>query len=194
MLAWRVDLMEDRIMKKQRTIIYATLSVVLIVGCTCSLLPFGPSLPESRRLGDMTIHFPEEWQSERQESVLVISPEEIGELYDLQPQPLFIVVFGFQDEWVSEVHDDAGGLLDEIAEEIMAESLGNKETVEGTGTSWKRASAEGTFDLFDSSVVGWLAVTIRGDEFAFVLAAAQNNEWEEYERFFDAMLERIEFD
>ncbi len=181
-------------MKRQRKIVFAALPVVLIVSCTCSLLPFGPSLPESRRLGDMTIHYPEEWHAERQESVLVVSPEEIGELYDLQPQPLFIVVFGLQDEWVSEVYEDAGGLLDEIADEITAESLGIRETVEGTGANWKRASAEGTFDLFDMSVVGWLAVTIRLEEFAFVLAAAPESEWQEYENIFDAMLERIEFD
>jgi hypothetical protein len=184
---------EERIMKQHRTIVLAILAASLIVSCTCSLLPLGPSLPESRRLGDMTIHYPEEWQTEREGEILVISPEEIGDLFDIQPQPLVIAIYGYQEDWVSAVVEDSSELLDEIADEIMAESIGSKETVEGRGSSWQRASGEGTFDLFESSVVGWLAVTVRGDEFALVMAAAPETEWEEYEDIFDAMLERIEF-
>ncbi len=193
-LPQRMNLEEDRIMKKQRMIVFAVLAAILIASCACSLLPFAPSLPESRRLGDMTIHYPEGWDSQGQEDILVISPEEIGDFFDMQARPVFIAIFGFQDEWVSEIYEEAGDLLDEIADELMAESLGSKETVEGDGATWLSASAEGTFDLFERSVVGWLAVTVRGDEFAFILAAAPENEWEEYENTFDAMLERIEFD
>jgi hypothetical protein len=140
----------------------------------------------------MTIHYPEGWETEREGDILVLSPESIGDFYEMEPQPMFIVVSGSQDDWVSEVYEDADRLLDEIADEIMADALGNRQTVEGDGISWRRASAEGTFDLFDQSVEGWLAVTIRGEEFSFVLAVAPGDAWDEYERIFDAMLERIE--
>jgi hypothetical protein len=180
-------------MKQHRTIVFAMLAASLIVSCTCSLLPLGPNLPESRRLGDMTIHYPEEWQTEREGDILLISPEEIGDLSDIQPQPVFIAFYGFQEDWVSAEVEEPSEILDEIADEIMAESIGSKEAFEGRGASWLRATAEGTFDLFEEPVTGWLAVTIRGNEFAFVLAVAPETEWEEYEDIFDAMLERIEF-
>jgi len=185
-------------MKQHRTIVLAILAASLIVSCTCSLLPLGPRLPESRRLGDMTIHYPEEWHAERlQELVpnlfLVISPEEIIDVFEMQPQPVLIVVYGDQEWSLGQVHEDERGLLDELTDDLSVESIGSEETIEGRGASWMRTATEGTFDLFESSVVGWLAVVIRGDEFAFVLAAAPESEWEEYEDIFDAMLERIEF-
>ena len=182
-------------MKQQRKLWLAMLSASLIVSCTCSFLTFGPSLPESRRLGDMNIHYPEGWHTVRQDELLAISPDEIVDIFDsfIQPQPAFVVLSGYQEDWVSEAFIDAADLLDEIADEIFAESLGVKETVDGRGVSWQRASATGTFDLFERSVVGWLATMIRGDEFAFVLAVAPESDWEEYEDIFDAMLERIEF-
>jgi hypothetical protein len=185
-------------MSRRQTLLVLTLAAIVIVSCTCSWLPIGPRLTESRRLGAMTIHYPEDWYTDRVAEILLISSEEIpedsGDLYDLAPQPMFIAVYGEQDEWLSRVHEDPGDLLDEIADEIFAESIGREETVEGRGVSWLRATAEGTFDLFDEPVFGWLAVTIRGDEFAFVLAVAPEGELAELEDVYDAMLERIEFD
>jgi hypothetical protein len=129
------------------------------------------------------------------EVILVISQEEIPEDFDfLSPQPVFIVVFGEQEEWLDQVYEDPGRLLDEVAEIIIADSIGTDETVEGRGASWLRAPAEGAFDLFEEPVVGWLAITIRDYEFAFALAVAPEGEWEALEGVYDAMLERIEFD
>jgi hypothetical protein len=168
---------------------------ILVVSCTCSLLGSGPRLEEQRSAGDMTVHYPEDWYSEREDEILVFSPEPIGDFFDMEPQPAFIVVSGYLDEWVGEAIRDADDLLDEIADEIDAGSVGRTDTVEGDRVTWLRASAEGEFDIFYRSVTGWIAVTLRGnDQFAFVLAVAPDNAWDEYESTFEAMLEKIEFE
>jgi hypothetical protein len=171
------------------------LAAVLVVSCTCSLLSLGPRLEAHRSVGDLTVHYPEDWYSEREDEILVFSPEPIEDFFDMEPQPAFIAVSGYLDDWVGEGIRDADELLDEIADDIDAASVGRRDTVEGDDTTWLRASAEGEFDLFYRSVIGWIAVTLRGNsQFAFVLAVAPESAWDEYENTFEAMLEQIEFD
>ncbi|HEY70187.1 MAG TPA: hypothetical protein G4O08_06345 [Anaerolineae bacterium] len=169
------------------------LAAVLMVSCTCSLLSSGPRLADSRSAGGMTVHFPDDWYSEREDEILVFSPEPIGDFFDMEPQPAFIAVSGYLDDWVSEGIRDADDLLDEIADEIRAGSVGRTDTVEGDDITWLRATAEGDFDIFDRSVTGWIAVTLQGNaKFAFVLAVAPDHAWDEYENIFEAMLEKVE--
>jgi hypothetical protein len=182
-------------MNQQRKVWPIILAAVLMVSCTCSLLSSGPRLAESRSAGGMTVHYPEDWYSVRENEILGISPEPIGDFFELESQPVFIAVYAYLDDWLSEDIRDADELLDEIADDIDAESVGRRDTVEGDDATWLRAAAEGDFDLFDRSVTGWIAVTmLENSRFAFVLAVAPENTWDEYENTFDAMLERIEFE
>jgi hypothetical protein len=99
------------------------------------------------------------------------------------------------EDFVGEGIRDLDDLLDEIADEIDADSVGIRETVEADEATWLVAPADGDFDIFDRSVTGWIAVTLRGSrEFAFVLAVAPETEWDEYENTFEAMLDKIEFE
>ncbi len=170
------------------------LAAVLMVSCTCSLLGSGPRLAESRSAGGMTVHYPADWYSEREDRILVFSPEPIGDFFDMEPQPAFIAMSGYLDDWVDEAIRDEDELLDEIADGIDAASVGRRDTVDGDDTTWLRATAEGAFDIFDRSVTGWIAVTQQSaSRFAFVLAVAPEDAWDEYESIFEAMLEKIEF-
>jgi hypothetical protein len=182
-------------MIQQRKYWLIILAVVLMMSCTCSLLSSGPRLAESRSVGDMTVHYPEDWDSEREDEILVFSPEPIGDFFEMEPQPTFIAVSGYLDDWVGSEVGSADELLDEITDEIRAGSVGRTDTVEGDNVTWLRTTAEGDFDIFDRSMIGWIAVTLRGnDKFAFVLAVAPDNAWDEYENIFEAMLDKIEFD
>jgi hypothetical protein len=152
-------------------------------------------LEQQRSVGDMTVHYPENWYSEREAEIIVFSPEPIGDFFDMRPQAVFIVLSGYLEDFVGEGIRDLDDLLDEIADEIDADSVGIRETVEADEATWLVAPADGDFDIFDRSVTGWIAVTLRGSrEFAFVLAVAPETEWDEYENTFEAMLDKIEFE
>jgi hypothetical protein len=182
-------------MKDNRSFLFLILAVSLIMSCICPL--FGPSLSESRRVGRyLSVSYPEDWYTEFEYDTLLISPDRIDveDLYGNLRSPIFIV--GTMEEWWGSdwyrEASDPDEFLDDIADEFDIR-LRSTETFERGGTVWWRATFQGEFMYSSRDWEGWAAVEVDSHEGAFVLAAAPEDQWSEFDSFFEAMLKAIEF-
>lgn len=181
--------------KKKLTI--TALTTVFIVSCTCSILPFGPDLSQSLRLGRyITVYYPEDWYGVEDYGAGVFSTEYVDFDTDEEDidQPLFIVM-PLEEYLGSDWTDDLGDpddLLDELAYEFDID-LHSTTTIEAGDVRWARGSFSGPFGDFYGMWEGWLAINILPESGAIIIAAAPESDWNDVDNIFDAMLREMEF-
>jgi hypothetical protein len=182
-------------MISRRALILMSLVVCFIVSCTCTL--FGPKLSQSTRVGrDLTVNYPEDWYDLHAYDVVFISPEymDIDDIEGYLYSPVFIVLTldeWYGSDWYTEYrHTD--DLLDELEDEFDIR-LYSTETLTYGDIEWTRASFRGSFLDYGNDWEGWAAVEITSREGTVVAVAAPEDEWDDYEDIFNAMLRRMEF-
>jgi hypothetical protein len=175
----------------------AILATSLVVSCTCSLLPFGPDLSQSMRVGSyITVNYPEDWFGSTEYDVGIFSPEYIDLDMDDEDidQPFFLVVpleIFFGTDSIGDL-GDADELLDEMAYEFDVD-FRSTTTVEIGEVRWTKGTFRGSFGDFIGSWEGWIAMELLPRGGAVIIAAGPENEWNDVDNIFDAMLDEIEF-
>jgi hypothetical protein len=184
-------------MEYRRKLWIAILAASLAVSCTCSLLPFGPDLPQSMRVGSyITVNYPEDWYGSTEYDAGIFSPDYIDLDMDDEDidQPFFLVVpldIFFGTEWIGDL-GDADELLDEMAYEFDV-SFRSTTTVEIGDVRWTKGTFRGSLGDFIGSWEGWIAIELLPRGGAVIIATAPEREWNDVDNLFDAMLDEIEF-
>ncbi|HEY70188.1 MAG TPA: hypothetical protein G4O08_06350 [Anaerolineae bacterium] len=183
-------------MNDRRKLWMAILAASLVISCTCSLLPFGPDLPQSMRVGSyITVSYPEDWYGSNEYDTGIFAPDYIDlDYFDTSDQPFFFVVpleVYFGPDWFGEL-EDADELLDEVAYDLDVE-LRSTTTVEIGDVRWTKGTFRGSLGEFSGSWEGWIAIELLPRGGAVIIAAAPENEWSDVDNTFDAMLDEIEF-
>jgi hypothetical protein len=186
----------EEVMKSTRKLWVLALAAVLIVSCSCVL--FGPSLAESRRVGRyITVDYPEDWYviADSEIDVFIFSPENLDpEDYNENLRSPIFMVMSLEDyvgsDWY-EYYSDPEDVLEEMAWELDV-GIRSIETQKIGDITWTKASISGP--MFDSTryFEGWAAVEVLSRGGTLVVAAAQEDDWEDYDNIFEAMLRAME--
>lgn len=183
-------------MTTNRKLAIMALAAVLIVSCTCSLLPFGPDLSQSMRLGShITVYYPEDWYAVEDYGMGAFSPEYVDLDVDEEEinQPLFLVLpldEYIGSDWLDYV-DNQDDLLDEFAIEFDID-LRSTTTIEAGDIRWARGSFRGSFGGFPGLWEGWLALNLLPEGGAVIIAAAPESDWGDVDNIFEAMMREME--
>ncbi len=184
-------------MEHRKKLWIVVVAASLVVSCTCSLLPFGPDLPQSMRVGSyITVFYPEDWHGSNEYEAGIFSPYYLNLDMDDEDidQPFFLVVpldVYFGTDWFGEL-GDADELLDELAYEFDVE-FRTTTTVEIGNVRWTKGTFRGSFGDFIGDWEGWVALELLPRGGAVIIAAAPVGEWDDVDNIFDAMLDEIEF-
>ena len=168
---------------------------VLVLSCTCALL--GPSLSESRQIGgNISVNYPEDWYAIiGYAEVTIFSPDVLDResWIDNPRSPYFLVISledWFDQDWYRDIADPED-LLDEFVEEFEL-GVRNIETLESGDISWTRGFFGGPIFGSSSSFEGWIAVENFSQDGTLIIAAAPDDDWDEYDGIFEAMLRSVE--
>ena len=184
-------------MKPNKKLSLAGLAAVLVVSCTCSLLPFGINLPQSMQVGSyITVNYPEEWFGTTEYDIGVFSPDYMDLEADDEDinQPFFFVIpldIYFGDEWFGDIGDPED-LLDEMAFEFDV-GFSSTTTVEVGNVRWTKGTFRGPFGDFLGIWEGWIAIQLLPRGGAVVMAVAPESDWSDVDNIFDAMMDGMEF-
>jgi hypothetical protein len=181
---------------KRRSLILA-LAAALVVSCTCSLLPLGPDLSQSLRLGSyITVNYPEEWYGIEDYGMGIFSPDYIDlDADDEDIDQPFMMVFPLDDflgsDWLDYV-EDPEELLDEMASEFDV-VLRSTTTVEAGDVRWTKGTFSGPFGELPGTWEGWLAIELLPRGGAIIIAVAPESDWSDVDNIFDAMMKGMDF-
>jgi hypothetical protein len=188
---------EEKIMKADKKLLVMVLAAIIIVSCTCSLLPIGIDLPQSQRVGSyITVNYPENWYGTTEYDIGVFSPEYVDlEADDEDMDQALMIVFPleeyFGDDWFG-VIDNPEDLLVELADEFDT-SMRSITTVEAGEVRWTRGTFSGTFSDFIGTWEGWIAIELLPRGGAIVIATAPSSDWDDVDNIFDAIMKGIDF-
>jgi hypothetical protein len=188
---------KEKIMKPNKKLSILGLAAILVVSCTCSLLPFGIDLPQSMQVGSyITVNYPEEWYGTTDLGMGVFSSSFVDLEADDEDihQPLFIVIpleEYIGPDWFGMV-DDPEDLLDEMADEFGAR-LTSTTTIEAGNVRWTRGTFSGSFAELPGTWEGWIAIELLPRGGAIVMAVAPDGQWGDVDNIFDAMMKGIDF-
>jgi hypothetical protein len=172
------------------------LAAVLVVGCTCSLLPFGIDLSQNMRLGRyITVYYPEDWYGTEDYGIGLFTPEYVD--LDTDEEDIdhaMFIVLPLEEYLGSDWHEyieEQDDLLDELALEFDVD-LHSTTTIEAGDVRWARGSFSGPFGDFPGLWEGWLAINLLPEGGAIVIAAAPESDWNDVDNIFEAMMREME--